>query len=160
MNIEKNLRGGKFNRLLEKAMVDVKNKTNLNRLELEVVYLLSHYDDITTLTDICRYTQMNKGHMSTTLENLVKQGYIVCKRDDKDRRYVKYELTDASEHLCQEMEILWAELTAKVVEGIYESSLAVFNRVSEQISHNIDRLLENDQELLHRVIGVQFFYFF
>jgi len=27
--------------------------------------LLSHYDDITTLTDICRYTQMNKGHMST-----------------------------------------------------------------------------------------------
>ena len=160
MNIEKNLRGGKFNRLLEKAMVDVKNKTNLNRLELEVVYLLSHYDDITTLTDICRYTQMNKGHMSTTLENLVKQGYIVCKRDDKDRRYVIYELTDASEHLCQEMEILWAELTAKVVEGIDESSLAVFNRVSEQISHNIDRLLENDQELLHRVIGVQFFYFF
>ena len=160
MNIEKNLRGGKFNRLLEKAMVDVKNKTNLNRLELEVVYLLSHYDDITTLTDICRYTQMNKGHMSTTLENLVKQGYIVCKRDDKDRRYVKYELTDASEHLCQDMEILWAELTAKVVEGIDESSLAVFNRVSEQISHNIDRLLENDQELLHRVIGVQFFYFF
>ena len=160
MNIEKNLRGGKFNRLLEKAMVDVKNKTNLNRLELEVVYLLSHYDDITTLTDICRYTQMNKGHMSTTLENLVKQGYIVCKRDDKDRRYVKYELTDASEHLCQEMEILWAELTAKVVEGLDESSLAVFNRVSEQISHNIDRLLENDQELLHRVIGVQFFYFF
>ena len=73
-----------------------------------------------------------------------KQGYIVCKRDDKDRRYVKYELTDASEHLCQEMEILWAELTAKVVEGIDESSLAVFNRVSEQISHNIDRLLEND----------------
>lgn len=144
MNIEKNLRGGKFNRLLEKAMVDVKNKTNLNRLELEVVYLLSHYDDITTLTDICRYTQMNKGHMSTTLENLVKQGYIVCKRDDKDRRYVKYELTDASEHLCQEMEILWAELTAKVVEGIDESSLAVFNRVSEQISHNIDQLLEND----------------
>ena len=131
MNIEKNLRGGKFKHLLEKAMVDVKNKTNLNRLELEVVYLLSHYDEITTLTDICRYTQMNKGHMSTTLDNLVKQGYIICKRDDKDRRYVKYE-------------ILWAELTAKVVEGIDEGSLAVFNRVSEQISHNIDQLLEND----------------
>ena len=79
MNIEKNLRGGKFNRLLEKAMVDVKKQTNLNRLELEVVYLLSHYDDITTLTDICRYTQMNKGHMSTTLENLVKQDTLYAK---------------------------------------------------------------------------------
>ena len=144
MNIEKNLRGGKFKRLLEKAMVDVKNKTNLNRLELEVIYLLSHYEEITTLTDICRYTQRNKGHMSTKLENLVKQGYVVCKRDDKDRRYVKYELTDASEQICQEMETLWSELIAKVVEGIDENSLAVFSCVSEQISHNIDRLLEND----------------
>ena len=144
MNIEKNLRGGKFKRLLEKAMVDVKNKTNLNRLELEVIYLLSHYEEITTLTDICRYTQMNKGHMSTTLDNLVKQGYVVCKRDDKDRRYVKYELTDASAQICQEMETLWSELIAKVVEGIDENSLAVFSCVSEQISHNIDRLLEND----------------
>ena len=149
MHIEKNLRGGKFKRLLEKAMADIKTKTNLNRLELEVIYLLSHYDEITTLTDICRYTQMNKGHMSTTLDNLVKQGYIVCRRDEKDRRYVKYELTDASEQICQEMETLWSELTMKVVEGIDEGSLAVFNSVSEQISHNIDRLLENEQELLH-----------
>lgn len=149
MNIVKNLRGGKFKQLLEKAMVDAKNKTNLNRLELEVIYLLFHYDEIKTLTDICRYTQMNKGHMSTTLDNLVKKGYVVCQRDDKDRRYVKYELADASEQICQEMETLWSELTLKVVEGIDEDSLAVFNRVSEQISHNIDRLLENDQELLH-----------
>ena len=144
MNIEKNLRGGKFKRLLERTMVDAKNETNLNRLELEVIYLLSHYDEMTTLTDICRYTQMNKGHMSTTLDNLVKKGYVACKRDDKDRRYVKYELTDASEQICQEMEALWSGLISKVVEGIDENSLAVFNRVSEQISQNIDRLLEND----------------
>ena len=144
MNIEKNLRGGNFKRLLERAMIDAKNKTNLNRLELEVIYLLSHYEEMTTLTDICRYTQMNKGHMSTTLDNLVKKGYVVCRRDDKDRRYVKYELTDASEQICNEMEALWSELISKVVKGIDENSLAVFNRVSEQISQNIDRLLEDD----------------
>lgn len=142
MNIEKNLRGGKFKRLLESAMVDTKNKTNLNRLELEIIYLLSHYDEISTLTDICQYTQMNKGHMSTTLDNLVKKGYVVCRRDEKDRRYVKYELTDTSEQICQEMESLWTKITSKVVEGIDEEDLAVFNRVSEQISQNIDKLLE------------------
>ena len=118
MNIQKNLQGGKFKRLLEKAMVDVKNKTNLNRLELEVIYLLSHYEEITTLTDICCYTQMNKGHMSTTLDNLVKQGYVVCKRDDKDRRYVKYELTDESEQIYQEMVNLWSELIARLWKGL------------------------------------------
>lgn len=144
MNIEKNLRGGKFKKLLERTMADAKNKTNLNRLELEVIYLLSHYDEMTTLTDICRYTQMNKGHMSTTLDNLVKKGYVVCKRDDKDRRYVKYELTDASEQICKEMEAVWSEMILKVVEGIDENSLVIFNSVSEQISRNIDRLLEND----------------
>ena len=144
MNIEKNLRGGKFKRLLEKAMIDSKSRTNLNRLELEVIYLLSHYDEMTTQTDICRYTQMNKGHMSTTLDNLVKKGYVVCQRDDKDRRYVIYQLTVASEQICQEMEKLWSELVSKVVEGIDEDSLAVFNRVSEQINQNIDKLLEEN----------------
>ena len=144
MNIAKILRGGKFKKLLEKAMMDAKNKTSLNRLELEVIYLLCHYDDITTLTDISRYTQMNKGHVSTTLDNLVKKGYVVCRRDNQDRRFVKYELTDKSEQICREMEALWSELLSKIVEGIDENSLAVYKDVAEQINRNIDRMLEKE----------------
>lgn len=144
MSIERILRGGKFKKLLEKTMADAKNKTNLNRVELEVIYLLFHYDDVTTLTDICQYTQMNKGHMSTTLDNLVKKGYVVCKRDEKDRRYVKYQLTEASEQIRMEIDGLWSELLSKIVSGIDEESLEVFNQVAKQINENIDYLLENE----------------
>lgn len=144
MNIEGILRGGKFKRLLEKTMVDAKNKNNLNRLELEVIYLLSHYDNITTLTDICRYTQMNKGHISTTLDNLVKKGYVICERDENDRRYVKYRLTEASEQIRLEVDTLWSELLADIVAGIDEKSLETFSQVAKQINDNIDRLLENE----------------
>ncbi|MDD6070019.1 MAG: winged helix DNA-binding protein [Clostridiales bacterium] len=144
MSIERILRGGKFKKLLEKTMADAKNKTNLNRVELEVIYLLFHYDDVTTLTDICQYTQMNKGHMSTTLDNLVKKGYVVCKRDEKDRRYVKYQLTEASEQIRMEIDGLWSELLSKIVSGIDEESLKVFNQVAKQINENIDYLLENE----------------
>ena len=121
-----------------------KKKTNINRVELEVIYLLFHYDDVTTLTDICQYTQMNKGHMSTTLDNLVKKGYVVCKRDEKDRRYVKYQLTEASEQIRMEIDGLWSELLSKIVSGIDEESLKVFNQVAKQINENIDYLLENE----------------
>ena len=144
MSIERILRGGKFKKLLEKTMADAKNKTNLNRVELEVIYLLFHYDDVTTLTDICQYTQMNKGHMSTTLDNLVKKGYVVCKRDENDRRYVKYQLTEASEQIRMEIDSLWSELISKIVSGIDEESLEVFNQVAKQINENIDYLLENE----------------
>lgn len=144
MSIERILRGGKFKKLLEKTMADAKNKTNLNRVELEVIYLLFHYDDVTTLTDICQYTQMNKGHMSTTLDNLVKKGYVVCRRDEKDRRYVKYQLTEASEQIRMEIDGLWSELLSKIVSGIDEESLKVFNQVAKQINENIDYLLENE----------------
>ena len=137
MSIERILRGGKFKKLLEKTMADAKNKTNLNRVELEVIYLLFHYDDVTTLTDICQYTQMNKGHMSTTLDNLVKKGYVVCKRDEKDRRYVKYQLTEASEQIRMEIDGLWSELLSKIVSGIDEESFEVFNQVAKQINENI-----------------------
>ena len=144
MSIERILRGGKFKKLLEKTMADAKNKTNLNRVELEVIYLLFHYDDVTTLTDICQYTQMNKGHMSTTLDNLVKKGYVVCKRDEKDRRYVKYQLTEASEQIRMEIDDLWSELLSKIVSGTDEESFEVFNQVAKQINENIDYLLENE----------------
>lgn len=141
-SIEGILRGGKFKRILEKTMMDAKQQTNLNRIELEVIYLLFHYDDIKTLTDICQYTQMNKGHVSTTLDSLVKQGYLVCERDEKDRRFVKYSLAESSEQLCNEMERLWSELMADVVKGIDSHSLEIFKQVSEQIDKNLDRLLE------------------
>lgn len=142
MNVEGILRGGKFKRLLDKAMLDARNETNLNRLELDVIYLLFHYDEITTLTDICQYTQMNKGHISTTLDNLVKKGYIVCERDEKDRRYVKYSLAEASLQICKEMEKLWSDLMSEIVYGIDSNSLEVFKQVAEQIDRNLDRLLE------------------
>lgn len=141
-SIEGILRGGKFKRILEKTMMDAKQQTNLNRIELEVIYLLFHYEDIKTLTDICQYTQMNKGHVSTTLDSLVKQGYLVCERDEKDRRFVKYSLAESSEQLCNEMERLWSDLMADVVKGIDAHALEIFKQVSEQIDKNLDRLLE------------------
>ena len=141
-SIEGILRGGKFKRILEKTMMDAKQQTNLNRIELEVIYLLFHYDDIQTLTDICQYTQMNKGHVSTTLDSLVKKGYLVCERDEKDRRFVKYSLAESSEQLCNEMERLWSDLMADIVDGVDAHSLEIFKQVSEQIDKNLDRLLE------------------
>lgn len=144
MDIDGILRGGKFKKLLEKTMADAKNKTNLNRLELEVIYLLYHYDEITTLTDICQYTQMNKGHISTTLDNLVKKGYVICKRDENDRRYVKYQLTEASEQIRMEIDALWSGLLLKIVSGIDAEALETFNHVANQINENIDRLLESE----------------
>lgn len=149
MDIEKNLNGGKFKKLLENAMMDAKNRTNLNRVELEIIYLLSHYKDLTTLTDICRFTQMNKGHMSTNLDKLVKQGYVICSKDSEDRRCVRYELTKKSEQICREMEMLWTNIISKVTEGIDEDRLLIFNQVSEQINRNIDKLLKKNGELLH-----------
>ena len=141
-SIEGILRGGKFKRILEKTMMAAKQQTNLNRIELEVIYLLFHYDDIQTMTDICQYTQMNKGHVSTTLDSLVKKGYLVCERDEKDRRFVKYSLAESSEQLCNEMERLWSDLMADIVDGVDAHSLEIFKQVSEQIDRNLDRLLE------------------
>lgn len=145
-DIEGILRGGKFKRILEKTMMDAKQQTNLNRIELEVIYLLFHYDDIRTLTDICQYTQMNKGHVSTTLDSLVKKGYLVCERDANDRRFVKYSLAQSSQQLCNEMEQLWENLMTEVVKGIDAQALAVFKQVAEQIDGNLDRLMNDTKQ--------------
>ena len=64
--VEDIIRGGKFKKLIENVLVhDAREITGLNRIELVVIYLLYKYDEINTLTDICKYLQMNKGHIST-----------------------------------------------------------------------------------------------
>ena len=57
---------------------------------------------------------------------------------------MKYQLTEASEQIRMEIDGLWSELLSKIVSGIDEESLKVFNQVAKQINENIDYLLENE----------------
>lgn len=141
--VEDIIRGGKFKKLIENVLVhDAREITGLNRIELVVIYLLYKYDEINTLTDICRYLQMNKGHISTTMDALGKKGYILCKRDESDRRFIRYHITEKADAIVEDMDRLWKEMSRQIVRDIDEKDLEIFNKVSCQIENNMRFMLE------------------
>ena len=96
------------------------------------------------MSTVAKSLSVTIGTLTIAMNNLVKKGYVVCRRDEKDRRYVKYQLTEASEQIRMEIDDLWSELLSKIVSGIDEESFEVFNQVAKQINENIDYLLENE----------------
>lgn len=140
-SVEGILRGGRFKKLLESVMTDAKKQANLNRVEIEVLYFLHRYENFNTLTDICQYLQMNKGHISSTMDNLHQKGYVVYQRDEKDRRYVHYEITEQADSVIRDMDALWQKMSERIMSGIAEEDLQTFNKVAKQIEGNIEIML-------------------
>lgn len=137
------IRSGKFKRFIENMLVeDARGITGLNRIELVIIYLLYRYDNLNTLTDISNFMQMNKGHISTTLDRLNKKGYIICHRDETDHRFVRYKITGKAGEVVLDMDNLWKEMSKKLVRQIEKDDLQVFHKVARQIEDNIEDMLK------------------
>lgn len=144
-SIEGILRGGQFKKLVETTILAVKDKTNLKRVEIEVLYFLSRYPKQNTMKDICNHLQMNKGHISTTVDSLTKQEYIIQQKDECDRRYMHYTLTPKAEFIVEQITLLWKKMSEQMLKGITKEEIAIFEKVAGLIGENIEQMLNSEE---------------
>ena len=90
--IESILQGGQFKKLLEEQSLVLRQKYDLKKAELDILYFLSRCGEYNTSTDIHHQLLMNRGHISQAVDSLIKKQYIVAIPDQNDRRDVHYEL--------------------------------------------------------------------
>ena len=145
-NIESILRGGQFKKLIEISILKIRNKTNLKRVELEIIYFLGCTREENTMKDICNHLQMNKGHISTALDSLNKQGYVIQQQDPNDRRYTHYTLTDKADDIVKQMKDAWEMLTKRLMDGLTKNEIEVFEAVSAKLGKNIEQILEEEKK--------------
>ena len=91
--IESLLRGGQFKQLLENYIRNLRDKYDLKRTEIEVLYYLSRSGGKNSAKDIAAVLHMNKGHLSQTTESLCEKGLITAARDENDYRVVHFSIT-------------------------------------------------------------------
>ncbi|MGN0385110.1 MAG: MarR family winged helix-turn-helix transcriptional regulator [Lachnospiraceae bacterium] len=144
-SIEAILRGGQFKKLIETTMPVIRDQANLKRVEIEVLYFLSRFPEQNTMKDIRNHMQMNKGHISTVMDNLTKQGYIAQQKDDSDRRYVYYTLTENADEIVRQMTTVWEKMTERICKGVSEEDLRTFEKVAGLIGQNIDEMLKDKE---------------
>ena len=135
------LQGGQFKKLLEEQSTELREKYNMKRAELEILYFLSKCGTHNTATDIYHQLMMNRGHISQAVDSLCRKNYLIAIPDKNDRRYIHYEISDFAKELVTEMTSRREALNSMILKGVSEEELKVFREVSEKIRNNINELV-------------------
>lgn len=61
--------------------------------------------------------------------------------DERDRRYVHYILLDSAREIVRELSAQYEELNGKILDGISEEELEIFQRVAAKIRNNMEKLI-------------------
>ena len=129
-----------FKRLFDEQNNEIRQKYDIKKVELEVLYFLSRSGDLNTSSDIHRQLKMNKGHISQAVDALCSRNYIVPVQDTQDRRYVHYEVQDVAKELIEEITQKRHEINELILKDITEEELQIFRKVSEKIRNNIENM--------------------
>ena len=139
--MESILQGGQFKKLLDVQSAELRQKYDMKKAELEILYFLSRCGGHNTSKDIHAQLMMNRGHISQAVDSLCRRRYIVAIPDQNDRRYIHYEILDSAKEIVAEMAKRREEMNRQILKGISKEELELFRVVSLKIKNNIDQII-------------------
>lgn len=139
--VESILQGGQFKKLLDEQSTELRQKYDMKKAELEILYFLSRCGSHNTSTDIHTRLMMNRGHISQAVDSLCRRRFIIAIPDEKDRRYIHYKVLDSAKEIVEEMAERRETINKQILKGISEEELKAFQEVSLKIKKNIEELI-------------------
>lgn len=139
--MESILQGGQFKKLLDVQSAELRQKYDMKKAELEILYFLSRCGGHNTSKDIHVQLMMNRGHISQAVDSLCRRRYIVAIPDQNDRRYIHYEILDSAKEIVAEMAKRREEMNRQILKGISKEELEIFREVSLKIKNNIEQII-------------------
>ena len=89
---------------------------NVNRTQLRALVFINNSGEI-TMTDLCEKLNIEKGSLTTMVDDLTKKGYLTRTRDLRDRRKYILNLTDSGEEIAKDfLEYLGNRLESKFLQ--------------------------------------------
>ena len=138
-NIDMILRGRKMKKLIERKFIGIRKKYDLRQVEIEVLLYLKKYPDANS-SDIYRYLLINKGHVSQSMDNLCKKGFVTSVQDVNDRRYVTFIITPLGNTVIEESIELRKSMMQQLFVGISAEEIEMMRTISAKLWNNIDRI--------------------
>lgn len=74
---------------------------NVNRTQLRALVFIKNNGEI-TMTDLCEKLNIEKGSLTTMVDDLTKKGYLTRNRDLRDRRKYILNLTTSGEEIAKD----------------------------------------------------------
>ncbi|CEN26742.1 MAG: MarR family winged helix-turn-helix transcriptional regulator [Paraclostridium sordellii] len=90
--------------------------TDVNRTQLRALVFIKNNGEI-TMTDLCEKLNIEKGSLTTMVDDLNKKGYLTRTRDSRDRRKYILNLTSEGDNIAKDfLEELGDRLEKKFLE--------------------------------------------
>ena len=141
-SLEVSLKGSEFRKFMEHQFASVREKYDLKKIEIDILYYLSKHHSHDTPTDIHHQLMLNRGHVSQAIDSLYKKGYILPIPDLEDRRYIHYEITGKAAPAIEEINRIRQSLDQDTFKDIPQEEVEVFQRVLKKIKANLREMLE------------------
>ncbi|GAA0709233.1 MarR family transcriptional regulator [Paraclostridium ghonii] len=109
---------------------------NVNRTQLRALVFIKNNGEI-TMTDLCEKLNIEKGSLTTMVDDLTKKGYLTRNRDLRDRRKYILNLTTSGEEIAKDF-----------LESLGNRLEARFLQLDEQDRNKFMESIKNLEEIL------------
>lgn len=134
--------GQQFKKLYEKCYGHIMQTYGLKKIDIDVLYFLSHSGKQDTAKDIANLIYVSKAHVSKAIENLHQKALIDLIADTSDRRYVHISISGSGQQIVDEIKQIRAKTEKILFDGISPEDRELLLRLSYQIADNIDHALQ------------------
>ena len=134
--------GQQFKKLYEKCYGHIMQTYGLKKIDIDVLYFLSHSGKQDTAKDIANLIYVSKAHVSKAIENLHQKALIDLIADPSDRRYVHISISGSGQQIVDEIKQIRDKTEKILFDGISPEDLELLLRLSYQIADNIDHALQ------------------
>lgn len=134
--------GQQFKKLYEKCYGHIMQTYGLKKIDIDVLYFLSHSGKQDTAKDIANLIYVSKAHVSKAIENLHQKALIDLIADPSDRRYVHISISASGQQIVDEIKQIRAKTEKILFDGISPEDRELLLRLSYQIADNIDHALQ------------------
>jgi len=125
-------------RLFARKLNDQLLGTGITSSQFPVLVRLKQHERLTQ-NELCEQLFIEPSTISKTLDNLEKMGLVMRIVDSNDKREKRVELTDKAKQNYPVLLDLILDLQNRVLEGIPQKDLEVFDRVLERIEENLKK---------------------
>ena len=124
----------------EMSLSDLSTRENLTINELNIVGFLLINPMYNTAKEIEELRLIKKSNISTSIEQLIKKGYLIRQNDEKDRRIIRLILTEKGTLLGEEVTKRQIGLFEQLFNGLSFEEIEIYFSINKKIASNIEKL--------------------
>ena len=113
---------------------------DLTRNELDILLFLANNPGFDRAADIVSMRQIAKSHVSLSVGNLEKRGFLVRRFEKTDRRAAHLTLTEGALPIVQEGQNLQQHFFRQIFAGLSQEELALWGNILQKICSNIENI--------------------